>query len=96
MRDFGTGDVEAALVSAAVVSSPIIFFLSFTFQTDVQFLGWELLALLLYTRAIRKQSYSVMAVASLAGAAAIGTRQFGAALIAGLFITWLLLDQRPA
>jgi hypothetical protein len=93
LRDFGTGDVEAALVSAAVVSSPIMFFLSFTFQTDVQFLGWELLALLLYTRAIRKQSYSVMAVASLAGAAAIGTRQFGAALIAGLFITWLLLDE---
>ena len=95
LRDFGTGDVEAALLSAAVVSSPIIFFLSFTFQTDVQFLGWELLALLLYTRAMRKQSYFIMALASLAATAAIGTRQFGAALIAGLLITWLFLEQDP-
>ena len=93
MREFGTNDVEAALFTAAIASSPIIFFLSFTFQTDVQFVGWELLSLLLYTRAIRKQSYSIMALASLAGAAAIGTRQFGVALIAGLFITWLLFEQ---
>jgi 4-amino-4-deoxy-L-arabinose transferase-like glycosyltransferase len=93
LRDFGAGDVEAALLSAAVVSSPLIFFLSFTFQTDIQFIGWELLALLLYTRAMRNESYSLMAVASLAGAAAIGTRQFGAALVAGLCLTWLFLEQ---
>lgn len=93
LREFGINDVEAALFTAAIASSPIVFFLSFTFQTDVQFVGWELLSLFLYTRAFRKQSYSIVALASLAGAAAIGTRQFGVALIAGLFITWLLFEQ---
>ena len=52
LRDFGTDDVQAALFTAAIASTSIIFFLSFTFQTDVQFLGWELLSLLLYTRAV--------------------------------------------
>ena len=94
LQDFGAADVEAALISAAVVFSPIVFFLSFTFHTDVQFLGWELLALWLYTRALRKESYGIMALASVAGAAAIGTRQFGVALIAGFFITWLFLEPR--
>ena len=96
LRDFGTGDVEAALLSAAVVSSPVIFFLSFTFQTDIQFIAWELLALWLYTRALRDESYPLMALGSLAAAAAIGTRQFGVALVAGLFVTWLLLEQGRA
>src|SRR5262245_42738553 len=96
LRDFGTGDVEAALLSAAVVSSPVIFFLSFTFQTDIQFIAWELLALWLYTRALRDESYPLMALGSLAAAAAIGTRQFGVALVVGLFVTWLLLEQGRA
>ncbi len=50
LREFGTNDVEVALFAAAVASSSIIFFLSFTFQTDVQFLGWELLSLLYSAR----------------------------------------------
>jgi Dolichyl-phosphate-mannose-protein mannosyltransferase len=92
LRDFDAGDAEAALVSAAVATSPLIFFLSFTFQTDVQFLGWELLAVCLYSRAIRSRSYLVMAMGSIAAAAAIGTRQFGVALLAGLVMTWLCFE----
>src|SRR5215471_18448737 len=96
LRDFGAGDAEAALVTAAVATSPPIFFLSFTFQTDVQFLGWELLALWLYSHAIKTYGYLFMALGSFAAAAAIGTRQFGVALVAGLVITWLWLEDSRA
>ena len=93
LRDFGVRDIEASLLTLALFSSPIVVFLSFTFQTDVQFLGWQILALWLYTRALRQQSYFLMALASFAAVAAIGTRQFGAALIAGLIGTWLLFEE---
>jgi 4-amino-4-deoxy-L-arabinose transferase-like glycosyltransferase len=93
LRDFGVRDIEASLLSLTLLSSPLVLFLSFTFQTDVQFLGWNILALWLYTRALRQQSYLLMTLASLAAFAAIGTRQFGAALIAGLVGTWLLFEQ---
>lgn len=92
LRDFGAGDGEAALVTAAVATSPLIFFLSFTFQTDVQFLGWELVAVWFYCRAIKGRSYLLMAMGSVAAAAAIGTRQFGVALVAGLVITWFCFE----
>jgi Dolichyl-phosphate-mannose-protein mannosyltransferase len=96
LRDSGAGEGEAALVSAAVATSPLIFFLSFTFQTDVQFLGWELLAVWLYSRAIKGKSYLFMSMGSIAATAAIGTRQFGVGLVAGLVITWLCFeDDRP-
>jgi Dolichyl-phosphate-mannose-protein mannosyltransferase len=94
LRDFGVGDIEASLLTFALLCSPALFFLSFTFQTDVQFLGWQILALWLYSRAIREQRYSYMALASLAAFAAVGTRQFGAALVGGLVLTWFIFEQR--
>ena len=94
LRDFGTNDFEASLLTIVVLSSPRGPFLSFTFQTDVQFLGWLVLALWLYARALRHHSYSSMALASVAASAAVGTRQFGAALVAGLGATWLLCEQQ--
>jgi len=93
LRDFNVKDAEASLLTLAVLANPLVLFLSFTFQTDVQFLGWQILALWLYTRALRQESYPVMALASMAAFAATGTRQFGAALVAGLFSTWLLLER---
>ena len=94
LRDFGVGDIEASLLTFALLCSPVLFFLSFTFQTDVQFLGWQILALWLYSRALRRRSYSYMALASLAAFAAVGTRQFGAALVGGLVLTWFIFEQR--
>ncbi len=93
LRDFGTKDAESALLALAVFASPPVLFLSFTFQTDVQFLGCQILALWLYTRALRTYNYALMVLASLAAVAAVGTRQFGAAMIAGLFATWLFCEQ---
>ena len=94
LRDFEVADLEASLLTLVVFSSPAILFLSFTFQTDAQFLAWQILALWLYSRGLRHQSYLWMAGASLAASAAIGTRQFGVALVAGLFATWCIFEQQ--
>lgn len=53
LRDFNVKDAEASLLTLAVLASPLVLFLSFTFQTDVQFLGWQILALWLFTRATK-------------------------------------------
>src|SRR5215469_10326713 len=94
LLDFGVHDIEAGLLTLAVFSCPAVLFLSFTFQTDIQFLGWQILALWLYSRGIREQRYSYMALASVAAFAAVGTRQFGAALVAGLVLTWLMFEEQ--
>ena len=93
LRDFGVEDCEASLLTLAVLSCPVVLFLSFTFQTDVQFLGWQILALWLYSRALREHNHMLMGIASVAASAAIGTRQFGVALLGGLVATWLLLER---
>ena len=82
-------------MSTSPGKSIVVLFLSFTFHTDVQFLAWMILALCLYSRGLRTQNYMTVALASLAAAAAVGTRQFGVALVLGLCGTWLLSEQRP-
>ena len=94
LRDSGIADIESSLLTLAMLSSPALLFLSFTFQTDVQFLGWQVLALWLYSRGLSQQSPLLMAVASVVAAAAIGTRQFGIALVAGLLATWIIFEQQ--
>ena len=93
LRDFGVQDTEASLMILAVLSGPVVLFLSFTFQTDVQFFGWQILALWLYARALQHGQYFTMAMASFAASAAIGTRQFGVALVIGLLVTWLFAEK---
>jgi hypothetical protein len=63
--------------------------LGFTFMSDVQFLGWFLLALWLYVRGIRLQSVASMLLGSVAAGCAIGTRQFGMAVFGGLLLSWI-------
>jgi hypothetical protein len=89
LRDFGSDDPEAGLLSLTLLASPLVLFLGFTYMTDVQFLSWMLIAYLFYTRGIRQHSFLPMALGSAAAAAAIGTRQFGVALPIGLVATWL-------
>jgi len=77
LRNSGVSDAESTLLTLAVLSSPALLLLSFTFQTDVQFLGWQILALLFYTRGLTRQSHLLMALGSITASAAIGTWQFG-------------------
>src|SRR5262249_50641636 len=74
--------------------SPLVLRYSFTFTTDVPFLMCLIIALFLYTRAIRMHSYALMFSASVVAAAAILTRQFGLALPAGVLSLWALSDKR--
>jgi hypothetical protein len=90
LRAQGTGEIEAGLLSLTLLASPLVLYLSFTFMTDAQFLSWMLIALLFYSRGIERRSLVPMALGSIAASAAVGTRQFGVALPAGLALTWLL------
>ncbi len=90
LMDFGSTDRVATMATLGLLCSPPVLLLSFSFMTDVQFLSWMVVALWLYTRGIRSEAISTMLLASFAAAAAIGTRQFGLALLAGLGVVYLL------
>src|SRR5215469_3844214 len=97
LRDLSCTQRTATAFTMALLASPLIFILAFSFMSDVQFLGWLLLALWLYVRGLRHNSLPSMVIGSLAAACAIGTRQFGVALFAGLVLCWLVAarDRRP-
>jgi 4-amino-4-deoxy-L-arabinose transferase-like glycosyltransferase len=80
---------QASFLALILLASPLYLQLSYTFMTDIPFLAMSILALLLYTRAFRLHSYPVILAASLAAAAAILTRQFGAAFLPGIGLLWL-------
>lgn len=85
-RDHGLGRREAAVLTLVMLSSPLFLHLSFTFMTDVPFLAFLLLAVFLYGRGLRTNDPALIALASLAGAAAVLTRQFGAVLLPAIFL----------
>ena len=89
LRELGHTRQIAAFITLVFLASPLVLPLSFTFMTDIQFVAWMLLALLLYIRALRRRSTWLMFLASLAAGCCIGTRQFGAALVVGLIVVWL-------
>jgi hypothetical protein len=93
-REHRLNNIQAGLVTLALYASPLFLFLSFTFNTDVPFLMGFVIALFLYTRAIRLESYPLLLIASIAASAAILTRQFGLALPAGVFSLWALGKDR--
>ena len=80
----------ASVLTLGLLASPLVLMLAFTFMSDIQFLGWLLLSLWLYVRGMRCKSARDMFLGSLASACAIGTRQFGIAIIIGLVLSWLL------
>ena len=95
-RELGHSATIASILTLAIAASPLVLMLAFTFMSDVQFLGWLMLALVLYFRGIRDRSAVRIFLGSLAAACAIGTRQFGAAIVVGLLLAWLWPSQdRP-
>ncbi|HJT20706.1 MAG TPA: glycosyltransferase family 39 protein, partial [Nitrospira sp.] len=89
-REHGLSDAQSGLITLGLLASPLFVLHSFTFNTDVPFLMYFVIALLFYTRAIARHSYPLMFLASIAASAAILTRQFGVAIPAGVFALWLL------
>lgn len=95
LRELGHSRWVTALMALALFASPLVLILSFAFMSDVPFIAWTLLALLLYVRGIRRDSSWLMFLGSLAAGCAVGTRQFGMAILAGLLVCWFLAKARP-
>jgi 4-amino-4-deoxy-L-arabinose transferase-like glycosyltransferase len=89
LKDSGSDGAPAAALTVALICSPLVLWLSFTFMTDVQFLGWVLIACWMYAKGIRLDSLNILILGGIAASLAIGTRQFGVALPAGLVFAWL-------
>jgi hypothetical protein len=88
-REHGLSGRGANLLTLCLASSSLFFRMSLTFQTDVPFLVTLIVALWLYTRALRVMTVPAWVAAAVAGAASILTRQFGAALVAALGVLWM-------
>jgi hypothetical protein len=95
-REHGLSGMAANLLTLCLASSSLFFRMSLTFQTDIPFLVTLIVALFLYTRALRVMTVPDWAAAAIAGAASILTRQFGAAIAAALGVLWLFDRQRFA
>jgi hypothetical protein len=96
LREISSTRSVASVLTLGLLASPLVLMLAFTFMSDVQFLGWLLLSLWLYVRGMRNKSARDMFLGSLAAACAIGTRQFGIAIIIGLVLSGLLSrESRP-
>jgi 4-amino-4-deoxy-L-arabinose transferase-like glycosyltransferase len=98
LRETSHKSNEAGVLTLGLLANPLVFMLAFTFMSDDQFLGWFLLSLWLYVRGMRNKSAGIMFLGSLAAGCAIGTRQFGIAVIGGLVLSWLLSrrENRPS
>jgi hypothetical protein len=97
LRELDVEPPGAAVLSLGLLASPLVAMLSFTFMSDVQFMAWLLVATWLYVRGVRRASDATVLLASLAAGCAIGTRQFGVAVVGGLLLAGLLArpTQRP-
>jgi 4-amino-4-deoxy-L-arabinose transferase-like glycosyltransferase len=90
LHESGSDRTAAAALTLALMCSPFVLLLSFTFMTDVQFLGWLLIACWLYARGLRRGNAWTLFLGGSAATSAILTRQFGIALTAGLIFSWIL------
>lgn len=97
LRELDVPPRLATALTLVLLANPLVLPLGFSFMSDVPFAGWLCAALWLYVRGIRRGSDATVLLGALAGAGAIGTRQFGLALIPGLLAGWLLAsaEARP-
>jgi 4-amino-4-deoxy-L-arabinose transferase-like glycosyltransferase len=93
LYESGEDSELAAALSICLICSPLILILGFTFMTDVQFLGWLLISCWLYARGLRRRSLALLFLGGLAAGLAIGTRQFGVALPAGVIFSWTAAER---
>jgi len=95
-REHGLSGTASNLLTFCLASSSLFFRASLSFQTDIPFLSMLILALFLYTRALRVMTAPTWIAAAFAAAASILTRQFAAALVAALCVLWVFDRQRIA
>lgn len=85
---------QSGLLTLGLLSSPLVFRLSFTFMTNIPFFSLLVISLFFYVRAIKQKNNVQMLVASLIASAAILTRQFGMAFVPALLAAWLIDKDR--
>lgn len=90
----GSPPALALAIALSLFASPVTAILSFTFMSDVQFLAWLILALALYKAGLARQKLWLVFAGSIAAAAAIGTRQFGIAILFGWAFTFALSSRQ--
>ncbi|MDP3544218.1 MAG: glycosyltransferase family 39 protein [Elusimicrobiota bacterium] len=69
-----------------LLANPLFFLLSFTYMTDVPYLAWFLLSVLLYRAALREDRASLWLAASAAAGLAYLVRQIGVLIPAGVVL----------
>ena len=96
-RELGVTRWTSVAATLALLASPLVLRLGFSFMSDVHFLGWMLAALFLYVRGLRRRSDMLVFLGSIAAACAVGTRQFGLAIVVGLVFAWVVCrpERRP-
>jgi Dolichyl-phosphate-mannose-protein mannosyltransferase len=94
--EHGLSRGAANLLTLCLASSPLVFKLSLTYLSDVPFLAMTIVAILLYTRALRRERWLDWLAASAAASATIFIRQFGMAILGGLALIWLFDRRRFA
>jgi len=92
MREAGASSTTALFGVLILALNPLFLELSFTYMTDVPFLGFTLVALYLLVRSIRRQSRMELVLGLLAATAALLTRQTGLALFFALSLSYLVKD----
>jgi hypothetical protein len=95
-REHGLSRGAADLLTLCVASCSIFFKLSLSYMSDIPFASLLTIAVLFYTRAVRRMRLADWIAGSLAAAAAVGTRQFGVVLVAVVCLVWLFDRRRWA
>jgi len=93
LREAGAGSTTALFGVLILALNPLFFELSFTFMTDVPFLGFTLVAVYLLVRGVKRQSRMELVLGLLAASAALLTRQTGLALFFALSLIYLMKNE---
>jgi Dolichyl-phosphate-mannose-protein mannosyltransferase len=64
LREISSTRNVASVLTLGLLASPLVLMLTFSFMSDIQFLGWLLLSLWLYVRAMRNKSAGGMFLAA--------------------------------
>jgi 4-amino-4-deoxy-L-arabinose transferase-like glycosyltransferase len=92
-REAGVDSRLALFGVLTLALNPLFFELSFTFMTDVPFLGFTLVAMYLLVRGIKQRSTIELVFGLLAATVALLTRQTGLALFFALGLTYLVKNK---
>lgn len=96
LRQVGVDGRTRTVAALALLASPVHFFQSFLYATDVPALAWSMLAFLAYTRGLQepgKPRYRLLVLASLCGAMGFALRQ-SALIVVGAVGLYLLIFER--